>query len=116
MAVMSRAKQCGRDLTARAIARLLCRLAHDPKYFELWQSHGFHVLPSDYYQPIPDTGVLPLSLWNRVSDLPCVDMRDEYQSNCLRKSHIKHPDLLTKAFPSYKPGVLPASFWFRRTR
>ena len=28
--------------------------------------------------------------------------------------HIKHPDLLMKAFPSYKAGVSPASFWFRR--
>ena len=30
--------------------------------------------------------------------------------------HIKHPDLLTKAFPSYKAGVWPGSFWFQRTR
>ena len=30
--------------------------------------------------------------------------------------HIKHPDLLTKAFPPYKSDVSPASFWFRRTR
>ena len=29
--------------------------------------------------------------------------------------HIKHPDLLMKAFPSYKAGVSPGSFWFRRT-
>jgi hypothetical protein len=28
--------------------------------------------------------------------------------------HIKHPDLLTKAFPSYKAGRSPGSFWFRR--
>jgi hypothetical protein len=83
MAVMSRAKQFARDLTARAIARLLCRFAHDPKYFELWQSHGFHVLPSDYHQPVPDTRVLPLSLWNRVSDLPFVDMREEHQKQLL---------------------------------
>ena len=30
--------------------------------------------------------------------------------------HIKHPDALMKAFPSYKTGVWPGSFWFRRTR
>jgi hypothetical protein len=30
--------------------------------------------------------------------------------------HIKYPDLLMKAFPSYKAGVSAGSFWFRRTR
>ena len=30
--------------------------------------------------------------------------------------HINHPDLLMKPFPSYKPDVSPASFWFRRSR
>lgn len=83
MSVVSRAKQLGRDLTAHAIAPLLRRLAPDPKYFELWQSHGFHVLPADSYQPIPDTRVLPLSLWNRISDLPGVDMREEQQKQLL---------------------------------
>ena len=29
--------------------------------------------------------------------------------------HINHPDLLMKAFPSYRAGVSPGSFWFRRT-
>jgi hypothetical protein len=28
--------------------------------------------------------------------------------------HIKYPDLLMKAFPSYKAGVSAGSFWFRR--
>jgi predicted O-methyltransferase YrrM len=83
MAVVNRAKQFARDLAARAIAPLLRRLAHDPKYFELWQSHGFHVASVHYYQPIPDTRVLPLSLWNRVSDLPGVDMREEQQKQLL---------------------------------
>jgi hypothetical protein len=182
MSVVSRAKQFGRDLAAHAIAPLLRRLAPDPKYFELWQSHGFHVLSSDGYQPIPDTRVLPLSLWNRISDLPGVDMREEQQKQLLSDiaanfkheytaipegastqefhyylgnaafeavdaemlfglifwneqyllqmflsfnatfevlwagqwMHIKHPDLLLEAFPSYKAAVSPGSFWFRR--
>ncbi|MFZ0915793.1 MAG: class I SAM-dependent methyltransferase, partial [Candidatus Udaeobacter sp.] len=83
MAVLSKVKQFGRDFAARAIAPILRRLAPDPKYFELWQSHGFHVLPSDYYQPIPDTRVLPVSLWDRVSDLPGMDMREEAQKQLL---------------------------------
>jgi hypothetical protein len=83
MSVVSRAKQLGRDLTARAIAPVLRRLAHDPIYFELWESYGFHVTGSDFYQPIPNTGDLPLSLWNRVSDLPGIDMREEQQKQLL---------------------------------
>jgi hypothetical protein len=83
MVIVSRAKQVARDLAARAIAPLLRRLAPDPKYFELWQSYGFHVVPVHYYQPIPDTRVLPLSLWDRVSDLPGVDMREEQQKQLL---------------------------------
>ena len=83
MAVVSRAKQFGRDLTARAIAPVLRRLAHDPTYFELWERYGFHVTGSHFYQPIPNTGGLPLSLWNRVGDLPGIDMREEQQKELL---------------------------------
>jgi predicted O-methyltransferase YrrM len=83
MSVISRTKQFARDLIARAIAPLLRRLAHDPKYFDLWQSHGFHVSAVHYYQPIPDTRGLPLSLWNRVSDLRGIDMREEQQKQLL---------------------------------
>jgi len=83
MALVSRAKQFARDLTARAIAPLLRRLALDPKYFELWQRHGFHVAQIHYYQPFPDTRDLPSSLWNHVSDLPGVDMREEQQKQLL---------------------------------
>jgi predicted O-methyltransferase YrrM len=83
MVVLSRATQFARDLTARAIAPLLRRLAHDPKYFELWQSHGFHITAVHYYQVIPDTRDLAFSLWNRVSDLSGVDMREEQQKQLL---------------------------------
>jgi predicted O-methyltransferase YrrM len=83
MALVSRAKRFARELTARAIAPLLRRLAHDPKCFEVWQNYGFHVAPVHYYQPIPDTRGLPLSLWNRVSELPGIDMREEQQRQLL---------------------------------
>jgi predicted O-methyltransferase YrrM len=92
MGVVSRAKEFARDVTARAIAPVLRRLAYDPKYFQLWQSHGFHVLPCNYYQPIPDTRGLPLSLWNCVSDLPGVDMRDEQQTELLSEIEAKFKD------------------------
>src|SRR5205085_9763446 len=83
MSALTRAKQFARDLAAHAIAPLLRRLAPDPRYFRLWQNHGFRVLPSDNYQPIPDTRVLPVSLWDRVSDLPGMGMREEAQKELL---------------------------------
>jgi predicted O-methyltransferase YrrM len=104
MATLSRAKQFARDLTARAIAPLLRRLAHDPKYFQLWQSHGFHVTPVHYYQPIPETHGLPLSLWSRVSDLPGVDIREEQQKQLLAQIVSKFKDEYTAI-----PGGAPTS-------
>jgi predicted O-methyltransferase YrrM len=83
MDVVGRAKQFARDLTVRAIAPVLRRLAHDPKYFELWQSRGFHITGIHYYEPIPDTRSLPVSLWDQVRDLPGVDMREEQQKQLL---------------------------------
>src|SRR5437867_9507401 len=92
MALLSKTKQFARDLAAHAIAPLLRRLAPDPKYFELWQRHGFHVLPSDNYQPIPDTRVLPVLLWECVSDLPGMDMREEAQKQLLSEIVAKFKD------------------------
>src|SRR5437773_11231640 len=92
MSALTRTKQFARDLAAHAIAPLLRRLAPDPKYFELWQRHGFHVLPSDNYQPIPDTRVLPVLLWECVSDLPGMDMREEAQKQLLSEIVAKFKD------------------------
>jgi predicted O-methyltransferase YrrM len=83
MVVVRRAKQVARDVAARAIVPLLRRFALDPRYFELWQSHGFHVAQVHYYQPMPDTRALPFSLWNHISDLPGLDMREEQQKRLL---------------------------------
>jgi len=102
MAVVNRAKQFGRDLVARAIAPLLRRLAPDPKYFDLWQNHGCHVTPLHYYEPIPDTRGLPLSLWNRVSDLPSIDMRDAHQERLLSEIVARFKDEYT-AIPEGAP-------------
>src|SRR5438132_11719740 len=73
-----------RDVLARLIAPLLERLAPDQRYFELWQSHGFHISQIHYYQPIPDTRELDLSIWSKCSDLSGLDMHDENQRQLLQ--------------------------------
>jgi len=47
--------------------------------FEVWEQHGWHLTPNHFYSVIPDTQVLPDSLWTTESELPGIDMRDEAQ-------------------------------------
>ena len=43
---------------AELAADLIWRFAWPPlytKYFEFWEARGFHLIPVNYYQPIPDS-------------------------------------------------------------
>lgn len=44
---------------------------------------GIHVLPVRYYQPIPDTGELPDSLWGAKPEMPGINMADSAQIELL---------------------------------
>lgn len=48
-----------RDCFVEVVAKLLKPFASDPRYFECWQRHGYHVLPVDDYSVIPNTSALP---------------------------------------------------------
>jgi predicted O-methyltransferase YrrM len=47
--------------------------------FPLWQRLGIHVVPNNFYHPIPDTRRLRDELWQRPSELPGIDMRPAAQ-------------------------------------
>ena len=47
--------------------------------FETWEQHGWHLTANHFYSVIPDTRELPASLWEKESQLPGIDMRDEPQ-------------------------------------
>jgi predicted O-methyltransferase YrrM len=47
--------------------------------FERWEEHGWHLTPNHFYSPVPDTRRLPDTLWQKESELPGIDMRDEEQ-------------------------------------
>jgi predicted O-methyltransferase YrrM len=83
MSVVRRTKQFARDFVARAIAPVLRRLAFDPRYFDLWQTQGFHVSQVHYYQPIPDTREIDPSVWQRHSRIRGLDIRAEQQKELL---------------------------------
>lgn len=60
-----------------AEAELIRRGAEIP--FETWERHGWHLTANHFYSVIPDTRELPDALWQRESELPGIDMRDDAQ-------------------------------------
>jgi hypothetical protein len=60
--------------------------------FKRWERCGFHVTPVHFYQPIPDTGGLPETLWERPSQLPGIAMNESTQLELLRKHFAKFRD------------------------
>jgi predicted O-methyltransferase YrrM len=44
---------------------------------------GWHITRNHYYSPVPDVGRLPTAMWERVSELPGLDLRVEAQLELL---------------------------------
>lgn len=63
-------------------------IAKDPdarrELFVHLEKHGVHVMPVWFYSPIPDTGKLPSSTWQKASDMPGIDMNDSEQLHFIR--------------------------------
>jgi SAM-dependent methyltransferase len=76
-------------LLARALTHYTDHESHR-KFFELWQSYGFHVSPVHFYQPIPDTRLLKDDHWERQFPMVGVEMNDSVQL-----------ELLQNAFPPF---------------
>jgi hypothetical protein len=72
-------------LIARLIAGTLPpRLLFSPRYFTIWESKGYHILPVHYESPIPSSSDLNPELWRRPSGLTGIDMRDSDQLRLLK--------------------------------
>jgi len=82
---MTGLKQATRDFMATQLASVLRRFAFDPRYFDLWQSHGFHVKPVGFYSPLPNTQELSDELWSKNAELPGIDWRDAAQLQLLEQ-------------------------------
>ncbi len=52
--------------------------------FETWQKYGYHVLRNHYYSPIPDTSKLTKTIFDRVSEMQGIDMRESKQLELLK--------------------------------
>lgn len=58
-----------------------------PEYdmFDYWEENGFHLIPKNYYQPIPTTSEIRLSHFKEKSEMVGVDMADKNQLEMLGK-------------------------------
>jgi Methyltransferase domain len=80
---------------SRFIAAVMPRCLQRTEHRELflnWESHGFHVTPVHFYEPIPDTRSLPETLWSQPSELIGIDMNQSMQLDLLRNHFPKFRD------------------------
>jgi hypothetical protein len=83
----------------------------DPRLFPLFERRGFHITPNHFYQPIPDTGALPDSLWERPSEMVGVDLREAEQLALLERLAGKYRAEY-EALPR-TPTSVPHEFYLR---
>lgn len=57
----------------------------DRRYFDLWESHGFHITPVHFYEPIPDTRQIPSRIWNQPSEMIGVNFEPERYLELLKQ-------------------------------
>jgi len=102
-------RQLPPEEAARWLAEVLPGFIDD-NYFDLWESHGFHLTRCGYLSPIPVVSSLDDAIWKTPSLLSGIDLNDELQ---LR--------LLTEVFPRFRseyetfphaPSDDPAEFYF----
>ncbi len=89
-----------KDNLAKAISKVLPRLASDKKCYRIFEQAGFHITPNHFYFPIPDSSTLKDELWEKDSDLIGVDMNTNLQ---LRFLHEVFPKFINEFdFPKAK--------------
>lgn len=79
------------DEAARWLADLLPRFLDD-RYFDLWESRGFHLTRTSYLSPIPVVSSLDDAVWETPSQMPGIELNDDQQLQ-----------LLCDVFPRFRP-------------
>ena len=75
-------------LVGELVSRQLLHAKGYKSYFNLWEQNGLHITPVHFYQPIPDTGKLPDTIWTQHAG-PAIDMRVKSQLNLIRTAFAK---------------------------
>src|SRR5262249_35756057 len=86
------------------------------RYFSLWESHGYHVLPVHFYEPIPNLKDLPCDVWQEPDRLIGMRMNDNRQLGLLDLFSARYKNEYD-AFPVEESGKNPGSYhinngWF----
>lgn len=97
-------KKIIRDFCASILAKLLKRFAFDPRYFNLWQKNGYHVLPVHFYSPIPDTSQINEAPFTRKSELIGIDFNEESQIKLLNNFQQKYKNEYEKFLKNKEAG------------
>jgi hypothetical protein len=89
-----------------AVARFLAtclpkRILMSPRYFEIWESRGYHVVPVSASSPIPCLQSLSRSIWSRESELPGIEMASDKQLRLLHSLKFAFKEEYD-AFPRYR--------------
>lgn len=85
---------------ARAVSKVLPKLAWDKECYRIFEQAGFHITPNHFYSPIPDSSTLKDSLWEKDSELVGLDMNTNEQ---LRLLHEVFPQFRSEFdFPKVK--------------
>ena len=67
-------KEALKTILSQFVASLPPGVLTDSKFFNLYQSKGYHITPVHFYQPIPDTEDLPDELWEKPSQLAGINL------------------------------------------
>lgn len=108
-------KEPVRWLIANIIACAPKNILADHKFFDLYQSKGWHVMPIHFYHPIPDTSELPDSLWDNTTSMVGInvniDAQSEFLSNISDSGYLDEYHSFPEAAPS-ENGVYSRSGGF----
>ena len=103
-----------KNSTAKAIAKILPKLAFDKNCYRIFEKAGFHITPNHFYFPIPDSSTLTDELWKKDSELIGLDMNTDMQLRFLHEVFPKFREEFD--FPKTKTESMNAyDFYLKNT-
>lgn len=86
------------------------RPLRDSSKFEFFQSKGIHVLPNDFYYPVPDTSKLDDHFFNKKYDWAGIDLNEDAQCELLQAFISKFKNEYSR-FPYKKTPIEHEFYW-----
>jgi hypothetical protein len=102
-------KKLIRNYCARILSHFIKRFAYDPKYFELWQECGYHVIPTHFYSAVPDTREIKESVFDSKTEMIGINITNLIQLdllNCITSYKSEY-----SGFPSSRDANHPRFFF-----